>query len=112
MGEEFLREIPLVGRGRYSTGAFRQCGGSSKILLLVALLFVLFLIDPTERTMNDRTIPVVELEAKDLPAHCPNPAMPLWSSHPRVFLDFDPQGNAKCPYCGTQYHAKGGMPHH
>ena len=29
----------------------------------------------------------VELEGKDLPAYCPNPAMPAWSSHPRVFLD-------------------------
>jgi uncharacterized Zn-finger protein len=45
----------------------------------------------------------VELTAKDLPAHCPNPAMPLWSSHPRVFLDFDHHGEAKCPYCGTGY---------
>jgi uncharacterized Zn-finger protein len=62
--------------------------------------------------MNEKTIAAVELEAKDLPAHCPNPAMPLWSSHPRVFLDFDPQGHAKCPYCGTQYHLKGGAPAH
>jgi uncharacterized Zn-finger protein len=29
--------------------------------------------------------------------------MPLWSSHPRVFLDFDEHGEARCPYCGTQY---------
>jgi uncharacterized Zn-finger protein len=50
----------------------------------------------------------VELEAKDLPAYCPNPAMPLWSSHPRVFLDFDHDGNAKCPYCGTQYRLAAG----
>jgi uncharacterized Zn-finger protein len=64
--------------------------------------------------MNDNTIPVVELEAKDLPAHCPNPSMPLWSSHPRVFLDFDPQGEAKCPYCGTRYRLKPGtvLAHH
>src|SRR4051794_2133802 len=47
--------------------------------------------------MNEKTYPVVELEAKDLPAYCPNPAMPLWSSHPRVFLDFDHHGHAKCP---------------
>jgi uncharacterized Zn-finger protein len=53
--------------------------------------------------MNDKTIAAVQLEAKDLPAYCPNPAMPLWSSHPRVFLDFDHHGDAKCPYCGTQY---------
>jgi uncharacterized Zn-finger protein len=62
----------------------------------------------TEHVMNEKTIPVVELEAKDLPAYCPNPAMPLWSSHPRVFLDFDHDGNAKCPYCGTQYRLKPG----
>lgn len=55
----------------------------------------------------------VELEGKDLPAHCPNPAMPLWSSHPRVFLDFK-HGEAKCPYCGTAYRLKPGtvVAHH
>jgi uncharacterized Zn-finger protein len=36
-------------------------------------------------------------------------AMPLWSSHPRVFLDFDHDGNAKCPYCGTQYRLAAGV---
>jgi len=50
----------------------------------------------------------VELEGKDLPAHCPNPAMPLWSSHPRVFLEFNHDGVAKCPYCGTAYRLKPG----
>ncbi|WP_305825538.1 zinc-finger domain-containing protein [Massilia brevitalea] len=59
--------------------------------------------------MNVKTMPVVELEAKNLPAHCPNPAMPLWSSHPRVFLDFDHEGTAKCPYCGTQYRLAPGV---
>lgn len=44
----------------------------------------------------------VELGAKDLPAYCPNPAMPIWSSHPRVCLDLE-HGDAKCPYCGTTY---------
>jgi uncharacterized Zn-finger protein len=62
-----------------------------------------------ENQMNQKTMPVVELEAKDLPAYCPNPAMPLWSSHPRVFLDFDHDGNAKCPYCGTQYRLAAGV---
>lgn len=46
---------------------------------------------------------VVELGAGDLPAYCPNPAMPLWSTHPRVFLDLAHTGNAACPYCGTRY---------
>ncbi|MES2932822.1 MAG: zinc-finger domain-containing protein [Pseudomonadota bacterium] len=49
----------------------------------------------------------VELDGADLPAHCPNPAMPLWSTHPRVFLDLS-HGLAKCPYCGTQYKLKPG----
>lgn len=53
-------------------------------------------------------INAVELDGKDLPAHCPNPAMPLWSSHPRVFLEFDAHGVAKCPYCGTAYKLKPG----
>ena len=50
----------------------------------------------------------VELEAKDLPAFCPNRAMPAWSSHPRVFLDVVDTGEAKCPYCGTVYRLKAG----
>jgi len=39
---------------------------------------------------------------------CPNPGMPLWSSHPRVFLDITDEGEAKCPYCGTKYILRGG----
>ena len=59
--------------------------------------------------MTNKTMPVVELKAEDLPVHCPNPAMPLWSSHPRVFLDLDHEGAAKCPYCGTQYRLAPGV---
>lgn len=51
---------------------------------------------------------VVELDGKDLPAYCPNPAMTAWSSHPRVFLDMSHDGKAKCPYCGTMYQIKPG----
>lgn len=51
---------------------------------------------------------VVDLDAKDLPAHCPNALMPIWSSHPRVFLDMSKTGSAKCPYCGTNYAMKPG----
>ncbi|GAA4024189.1 zinc-finger domain-containing protein [Actimicrobium antarcticum] len=50
----------------------------------------------------------VELGAMDLPAHCPNDAMPVWSSHPRVFLDMGTNGHAKCPYCGTEYQMRPG----
>jgi uncharacterized Zn-finger protein len=39
---------------------------------------------------------------------CPNPKMPLWSNHPRVFLDIGTTGHTKCPYCGTEYQLKPG----
>ena len=48
----------------------------------------------------------VELDGKDLPAFCPNPAMPIWSSHPRVYLDFASNLEAKCPYCSTVFRLK------
>lgn len=51
---------------------------------------------------------VVEIGGDDLPVHCPNPKMPIWSSHPRVFLDVAHTGEAKCPYCGTLYRLKPG----
>jgi uncharacterized Zn-finger protein len=51
---------------------------------------------------------IVELDGSDLPAYCPNPAMPLWSSHPRVFLDLSHGVKATCPYCSTEYRLKPG----
>jgi uncharacterized Zn-finger protein len=36
--------------------------------------------------------------------------MPLWSSHPRVFLDVADEGESLCPYCGTRYRLVGGPP--
>ena len=50
----------------------------------------------------------VELDAKDLPAFCPNPKMPIWSGHPRVFIDVTHEGEGRCPYCGTTYRLKPG----
>lgn len=55
-----------------------------------------------------KELPVVELSAKELPAFCPNPAMPVWNHHPRVFLDVATTGVAMCPYCGTRYRLKAG----
>jgi len=43
------------------------------------------------------------VKPQDLPVYCPNPAMPLWSSHPRVYLELDENGEVRCPYCGTLY---------
>ncbi|MDL5030617.1 zinc-finger domain-containing protein [Pelomonas sp. APW6] len=55
---------------------------------------------------------VVEVLAKDVQGPgvvaCPNPAMPLWSNHPRVFVDVSHEGGGKCPYCGTVYRLKDG----
>ena len=59
-----------------------------------------------------REMPVVTLQGKDLPAFCPNPAMPLWCSHPKVFLDISTTGEAACPYCGTIYRLNGGATGH
>lgn len=57
-----------------------------------------------ERAQRD----VFELDGADLPAHCPNPTMPLWSSHPRVYLDVTHGAAAQCPYCCTVYRLKAG----
>ena len=51
---------------------------------------------------------VVELRASDLPAVCPNAAMPLWATHPRIFLDVVNASEAQCPYCGTRYRLQRG----
>lgn len=50
---------------------------------------------------------LVEVAEHDLPLHCPAPGAPLWSRHPRVFLDVTRRGEASCPYCGTRYVYKG-----
>ena len=39
---------------------------------------------------------------------CPNPRMPLWSNHPRVFIDLSVEPQGRCPYCGTVYRLKAG----
>lgn len=59
-----------------------------------------------------RPVSRVELLASDLQGpgvvFCPNPLMPLWSNHPRVFIDVATTGAGKCPYCGTQYALRAG----
>jgi uncharacterized Zn-finger protein len=54
----------------------------------------------------------VELLTADLQGSgvvfCPNPKMPLWSNHPRVFIDVAQTGEGRCPYCGTVYRLKAG----
>ena len=63
-------------------------------------------------TADPRKSTVVELGASELQGpgviFCPNPKMPLWSNHPRVFIDVAATGSGKCPYCGTEYRLKAG----
>ena len=58
---------------------------------------------------NSNAKSTVEVTAADLHGpgvvFCPNPKMPLWSGHPRVFLDVS-GGSVQCPYCGTLYKLK------
>ena len=55
---------------------------------------------------------VVEVSASEVQGPgvvaCPNTKMPLWSNHPRVFVDVTHEGGGKCPYCGTVYRLKAG----
>jgi uncharacterized Zn-finger protein len=55
---------------------------------------------------------LVEVSAKELQGPgvvaCPNPKMPLWCNHPRVFIDVASRGEGACPYCGTVYRLKAG----
>jgi uncharacterized Zn-finger protein len=50
--------------------------------------------------MNQKAVSVM---AADLPLACPLPSQKLWNKHPKVYLNFDDHGKAKCPYCGTDY---------
>jgi uncharacterized Zn-finger protein len=44
-----------------------------------------------------------EVTVADLPLSCPMPSMSLWNSHPRVFLQIEATGWAKCPYCSAEF---------
>lgn len=56
---------------------------------------------PGDNTPNDQ--PRHTIRRADLPLHCPLPDMSLWDSHPRVYLPIEKTGQAKCPYCGTEF---------
>jgi uncharacterized Zn-finger protein len=52
----------------------------------------------------------IKITAQDLPLHCPLPDAPLWSRHPRVFLDITHTGEVVCPYCSAHYVFSGEPP--
>lgn len=45
----------------------------------------------------------IEVTYKDTPLCCPMPNEAAWDAHPRVMLPIEETGQAKCPYCGTEY---------
>jgi uncharacterized Zn-finger protein len=59
---------------------------------------------------------VVTVGARDLQGpgvvFCPNPKMPLWCNHPKVFIDVSTTGEGRCPYCGTVYRLEAGAKVH
>ena len=57
----------------------------------------------------DLTQDKVTVTMRDLPLHCPLKNAPLWSQHPRVFLDIEDSGEILCPYCSTLYVLVGGV---
>lgn len=60
---------------------------------------------------NDGVVTVVATDLQGGRAvFCPNPKMPLWSNHPRVFIDVATSGEGRCPYCGTRYRLAPGAP--
>ena len=46
---------------------------------------------------------IIRIESSDLPISCPSDGDSAWSSHPRIFLELDSNGEAHCQYCGTEY---------
>jgi uncharacterized Zn-finger protein len=59
-------------------------------------------------TAATATQEAVLVGAEDLPLYCPGPKAPLWSMHPRVYLDIVDTGSVRCPYCSTEYRLKPG----
>ena len=64
---------------------------------------------------EDKSVPhgdVIEVDASDLPVYCPGPKAPLWSMHPRVYIEVAKSGQGVCPYCSATYQPKPGQTVH
>lgn len=66
----------------------------------------------TQGTTPQESQGPIIVQASDLPLHCPGARAPLWSMHPRVFLDILDTGAAKCPYCSAHYKLAEGVSGH
>ena len=49
---------------------------------------------------SENTVTVTRAQ---LPLSCPTPDSSLWNSHPKVYIPIEKTGQAKCPYCGTEF---------
>ncbi len=54
----------------------------------------------------------VQVTYADTPLACPMPTDSKWDSHPKVMLPIEKTGQAKCPYCGTEYELTDFDPNH
>lgn len=52
---------------------------------------------------TQKKIETITVTASDLPVYCPGPNAPLWSMHPRVYIEIEKNGVASCPYCSATY---------
>lgn len=59
---------------------------------------------PEKKTEAD----IIYVGADDLPIYCPGPKSPLWSMHPRIYIEVAKSGVAKCQYCGAAYMLRDG----
>lgn len=57
----------------------------------------------TDRDSQPNSSNYYEITSKDLPLHCPMDGMPLWNSHPRVYLPIEETGDVRCHYCGALF---------
>lgn len=55
---------------------------------------------PTKSTPSKKSRVV---SPRELPLSCPTSDMPLWSTHPKVYLPIEKTGAESCPYCGTHF---------
>lgn len=63
---------------------------------------------PEKKTGTD----VIYVGAEDLPLYCPGPKSPLWSMHPRIYIELAKTGTAKCQYCSATYQIREGETPH
>lgn len=55
---------------------------------------------------------IITIQGSDLPLYCPGPKAPLWSMHPRVYIEISEDEHALCPYCSAKYQLAAGSGHH